>query len=127
MPSATAALVELEETRFELEETRFELLQYRSEKPQHLKESRDDVEESSQHLKELVAVLSVFRNDGFGFLAVVFRSRDDLEESKSWGKLSRDGRPSSVATMAKSFPYRSGLGADRFALESSLKRLLQVV
>jgi hypothetical protein len=43
MPLATAAVVELEESRFEL-------VEHGSEFSQHVKESRDDMEKSSQHL-----------------------------------------------------------------------------
>jgi hypothetical protein len=106
-----------------------------------VKEFLDDVEKSSHVVEEAVAVVSVFRHDGFGAKSVVEEplpvgfptksvasgSRGDGFESRASSKASFDVSSAFLAVMEKSLPYRSELRASRFQLQSYVKGLLHVV
>jgi hypothetical protein len=61
------------------------------ESSQHVEESSQHVEESSQYLELLLAVLSVFRADGFGCLAVLEESLHVVFPSVAVASGSQDG------------------------------------
>ena len=111
-----------------------ELLDHLKKLLDHRKKLLDHRKKSSQVMEEAVAVLSVFRRDGFcsksvldESLHVVFKprsvisgSRDDRFESRASSKLSLDVRSSLFAVIEELLPYRSGRRACRSWLQSSL-------
>jgi hypothetical protein len=106
----------------------------RSESSDDLEKSSQDLEKSSPVREEALAVLSVFRQDGFGFAAVIERfravrsgfaadrsvAREDLSESIASRKLSLDGGTLSLESVKKPFGDRHEARAVRFSTKSSL-------
>jgi hypothetical protein len=101
---------------------------------QRLVKSSQRLMKSSPHVERLIAVLSIFRHDGFGSTAVLEESlhvvlqpqsvasvhRDDLQESNARSKLCQNALRVSVAPMAQSSERLFWLTACQFKLESAL-------
>jgi hypothetical protein len=91
-----------------------------SELPQRLEESLEQMEKSSQLLEELLALLSVFSQNGFGSKSVLGESIHDVFPSKPVASASRDARSESKARRQVLLDVRQELLA---AMAKSFERL----